>query len=122
MLTNPYESPQERPVLGTGKKRRGILFTLLALGFWLLALILIAIAFDVLNRPENITRRAQNFGLFLYAAFVTLVVPISVLVLFGIACWRRSKFFTYAGFGAIALIPLNVLCVYLIGLIRRWFF
>ena len=123
MSTNPFEPPNEvneRPKPRAVKWWLAVLLKLVAIGLWVMALILVAASWDVLNRPELIPNRIFSPGLFWATAVVTFGLPVTSLLLFGIASWRRSKPFAYAGLGAIGLIPLYILCIFLIGTIRRW--
>ena len=117
MTINPYTPPQEVPEVR--KKRPGIALRFLAVGLWLMALVMIAGAFDVFNRPEMPLRRAEDPGLFWFLAFQVLLLPTVCLVVFGFASWLRSKVLAFAGLGIILLIVFGVLGIFLVGMLRR---
>ena len=123
MPTNPYQPPKEvseQPEPTKVKLWQAILLKILAIGLWSMALILVFASVDALTRPEMVARRLLSPGLFWATTVVALGLPVTSLLLFGIASWRRSKPFACAGLGAIGLIALYILCIFLIGTIRRW--
>jgi hypothetical protein len=70
--------------------------------------------------PRECARRELTPGLFWATTVVAIGLPITSLVLFGAASWRRSKPFACVGLAALGLIVLYTLSLFLIGTIRRF--
>ena len=94
MAPNPYQSPR---LAETTSDRRKLLFRLVALGCWVLALLPVVGFLSIMSRVEVTERFKENPVLAVTVTIVGFGLPALGLALLGLGSWRRSAWLALAG-------------------------
>jgi len=94
-MANPYESP--RSAENTSQGRRTVLFRVVAVACWILALLPVLGFLSIVGRVDVAEKFKANPVLAVTVTMVGFGLPVLGLALLGLGSWRRSGWLALAG-------------------------